>query len=638
MNNYRFATEEREPVRAYTPSHTSDEDLPGVSSSSLGDKSYRLFSFRKEGRSWVNSICTESRISENDIKKRAKRPRKPTHGVEHQLERMSPPRRSAIEELLEKTNRKDPDGLNWDIVAIDNDKPDLTKRTGEVTAFSVILARVNAVRQGTNSVSRERRRSIYRSSEEDYNVFPARRDARPYSSGRASPGAREDKNTRQSQAYMHTRSLLEEDPFGVTQLFTSDGKPVGASGPAMYANAALPPHITQDEPIGAPIQKEKTNAKKQQKAQKTDLWQTDDLNDEVIDLDALLGSTTLGGNNKSGTGKQSGGKQGGNKMAAEKLIYDDFGIDHYDDHHDDFDMPIEIIGVEKEKPRGRKQDSTWKANKQDPAMTQSKPKSKTRPLSVSIPKGQYDRREPPPEVTPAGNRKQQTYWSSRETAHSVPSDQSVLEAEYEDYSSSGSSDGFEQDWSREEAATYQPANSRYQQATNYHRRGPPSPQQPRYDAVYEQQPQPVQRRPTRAERIPSDSAVQRYSYTPQPAKRPPIISQQSAPRFVPTPTSAHPGAGPVASYAGYGYDSGMTPYPVELSRRDSVQARDAEQYMRMERDKDREIELLQRERDLARREAELHQEVARRASVSQRPGSKYNHEPRLSRRYTTYNN
>lgn len=638
MNNFRFSTEDREPARAYTPSHTSDEDLPGVSNLSLSDKSYRLFSFRKEGRSWVNSICTESRLPENDIKKRAKRQRKPTHGVDHQLERMSPPRRHAIEELLEKTNRKDPDGLSWDIAAIDNANPDLTKRTGEVTAFSVILARANAVRQGPNPVSRERRRSTYRSSEEDYNVIPNRRESRPYGSGRISP-TREDKNARQSQAYMHTKSILEEDPFGAAQLFSSDGKPVGASGSAMYGNAALPPHITQDEPIGAPVQKEKNNAKKTQKPQKTDLWQADDMNDGVIDLDALLGGTM------GGTGKKSNGKMGNPKTDFDKLIDDDFEFDHHDDHHDDFEMPMEIIGGPKEKPRGRKQAQPgWKTNTQQTAGTQPKSKSRTRPLSLSIPKGQYDRRDPPPEVISAGRRKEQPYWSSRETANSVPSDQSVLEAEYEDYSSSGSSAGFEPDWQQGDTipTTYQSADSRYQQATNYHRRGPPSPQQPRYDAAYEQQY--AQRRPPRAERFPSDSAVQRYSYTPQAAKRPPIVSQASAPRFTPTPTSAHPGIVAMSGYTNYGYDSGLTPYPAEvgnpngLRRRDSVQAQDAEHYMRREREQAREIELLQRERDLARREAELHQEVARRASVSQRPGSKYNHEPRLNRRYTTYNN
>lgn len=622
MNNYRFSTEDREPMRAYTPSHTSDEDLPGLSNLSLNDRTHRLFSFRKEGRSWVNSVCTESRLSENEIKKRAKRPRKTTHGVDHQLEKMSPPRRHAIDELVEKTNRTDPNGLIWDVIAIDNDVPDLTKRTGEVTAFSVILARATTAGQRTNSIPRERRRSTYRSSEEEYNITPSRREAKPYGSGRVSP-TRDDKKARQSQTYMHTQSILEDDPFGSNQLFSSDGKPVGASGSAMYTNAALPPHITQDEPIGAPLAKEKNNNnnKKSQKNQKSDPFNTDDLNDEVIDLDALLGSSTL-----DGTGK----------------LIDDFEADHHDDHHHhDFD-PIEIVGGQREKPRGRKQGETgWKTNNsRESAYMQPKSKSRTRRLSLSIPKGQYDRREPPAEVTPAGRRKQQTYWSSRETAHSVPSDQSVLEAEYEDYSSSCSSEGFEPDWQRGGAtyATYQPADSRYPQATNYHRRGPPSPQHARYDATYEQTY--AQRRPSRSERFPSDSAVQRFSYTPQAAKRPPIVSQQSAPRFVPTPTSAHPGAGAMTSYGAFGYDtgSGMTPYPGEIRRRDSVQAQDAEHYMRLERDKDREIELLQRERDLARREAELHQEVARRASVSQRPGNKYSHEPRLSRRYTTYTN
>lgn len=74
--------------------------------------------------------------------------------------------------------------------------------------------------------------------------------------------------------------------------------------------------------------------------------------------------------------------------------------------------------------------------------------------------------------------------------------------------------------------------------------------------------------------------------------------------------------------------------------------------MASERDKDQEIQRLQwerdmarSERDLARKEAELHQAIARQASVSIRSsrrdrdregggGSRYTHEPRLSRRYT----
>jgi len=81
-------------------------------------------------------------------------------------------------------------------------------------------------------------------------------------------------------------------------------------------------------------------------------------------------------------------------------------------------------------------------------------------------------------------------------------------------------------------------------------------------------------------------------------------------------------------------------YPSELQqqqsrrRRDSLQAQQAEIYMRDDRERTREMELLEGERDVARREAELHQEIARRASTREgQRASRYTYEPRSSRRY-----
>ena len=636
MESYGFPVEHREPNnRAYTP-HTSDEEFPGLSSLSLNDRSYRLYSLKKDGQSWIKSICQESKLSENEIRKRAKQPRKASHSVESQLDKMSEARRHTIEDLLERTNQSDVNGYRWDIVAIINDKPEYTKRTGQVAAFSVILARVSptTTRRDSNPVSRERRRSIYRAPEDDYSAIP-RRESRPYSRVNTSP-TRDDRAARQSQSYRQSQSILEEDPFGNNPLFSQDGKPVGASVFDKFSGASLPPHIAKDEPIGATIQSEKSKKNKASKADK---------NDDIIDIDALLGESGI-----LPTKSKKGGK-----------LIDPFEAD---DHHDDFEFPgafpSDPFAEPKEKQRGRKQqvEQPWLPSNQNPmgwGRSKSKSKSKTRGLSVEIPKGNY--RPVGPEITTAGNRKNQTYWTSHNsaTASSIPSDASVLEAEYEEYSSSASSHDFE-DYKQQRSAhpmggqSYMPATStgRYERPTNYHRRGPPSPRQNRYNGTLDYEPEHgfgnmnmhPQRRPSFKERHTSDGAMQRYSYQPTSGmQRPAIITQPNVPRFTPSmPMSAHPGTMSAHPNVYNTFDSAMTPFPSDLQhgRREQVTAAHAELYIAKEQHRDREMELLQRERDLARREVEMHQEFARRTSNAGRSGSsRYNHEPRLNRRNTS---
>jgi len=600
MADLDYHAEERGPTRVYTPSLDSEEELVPNSSLTLSERNYRLFSFKKEGRSWANALCSESTLSETEIRKRAKRTKKPTHSVDQQLEKMSLPRRMAIEDLLDRTHRRDPDGDRWDIVTIDNDKPEWTKRTGEVLAFSVILARLNPTRQRTGSISQDRRRSSFRSSPQREYAVPNRRGSKSYHA-RQSP-TRENGSGRLSQSFKNSQTILEDDPFGNANLFSNDGKPINPEGSAPFTNCGLPPHIPLDEPIGAKPQKDKHDKfkNKKDKANK---------DDDIVDLDALLGNVTLD----------------------DDVLVTPLDNDHHghDEHHGgafDFDSPIQVIGDDR--PRGRKRaDSGWgeKTPKRGMSGNRSKSKSKPRGPPIQIPKDDYGR--PIPDITPGGRRNRQAYWGSHgsATTPSIHSDQSVLEAEYEEYSSSGSSAGYEDVWRN----AYMPSDGRYPRATRDHRRGPPSPQHPRYSEIPE--PYIFSSRPRR-ERYASDTAITPYKYTTtaQTANRPPLITQHTAPRFAPTPTSAHPAT------ADYNYSSGLVPFPHETQqptyhrRRESLQAVEAQLYMQ----RDREIELLQRERDVARREAELHQEEVRKATVRTGGSSKYTHEPRLSRRYT----
>lgn len=621
MSSFGYSTENRGPARDYTPSN-SDEDLPQLSGLSLNDKSYRLFSFRKDGRSWVNAVCTESSLSSSDIKKKAKRPRKASHSVEAQLDKMSPPRRNAIEDLLDRTIQKDINGDEWEVVAIDNDKPEWTKRTGEVTAFSVILGKVSLARQRTNSNSQERlRRSTYLPSSQEF-VVPGRRGSKSYNQTRTSPTRDSRGVNKQNQSYRNSQSILEQDPFGNAQLFSQDGKPITTSGTAVFNNAGLPPHIQQEEPIGAPpkFKKEKANEGKVKKSKAAK-------DGDTIDLDALLGLSGLGGN---------GDLLGGHVLDDHRDVHDIH--DDHDDHLDHgFESPIEIFGAHDEGTRGRKQYAKgWGEKTPKGGLSRSKSKSKPRRPSLHIPKD--DSRRSIPDVTPGNKRRSQPYWGSHgsATTPSIRSDQSVLEAEYEEYSSSGSSGGgFGGEWQ----GSYMPNDGRYQKATNYHRAGPPSPQQGRYEPVTVGDRGYIPaRRPSRVERYATEGAVTRYGYRGQAQQRPPIISQHSAPRFTPTPTTAYPMSAHPNNQLGSAYpsayntlDSALTPFPSEMHTHDSLQQQHAELYMRKEEHNAREMELLKRERDLAIREAEMHQEIARRRSVGR---SKYNHEPRLSRAYT----
>lgn len=615
MADRGYASEERVSARVYTPSMDSDDDSQHVSSLSLGDRDYRLFQFRKEGRSWANNLCTESTIPEIEIKKRARRTKKPTHNVDQQLAKMSPPRRMAIDDLLDRIHRKDPDHEQWEILTIDNDSPEWTKRNGEVLAFSVILARIGAVetRQRTGSISQDRRRSSYLSSRREY-AEPERR--RPKSYHQQSPD-RNRRSPRRGETPRRSQTVLEDDPFGSTPLFSNDGKPVNPQGSAAFTNAGLPPHIQPDEPLGAKPQKQD----KQNKPKKSKKGQDND----VIDLNALLGNASLGGD-------------------VDDLLDGD-PHDDREEHDFDFDNPIEVLGEHESKPRGRKRaDSGWGEKTPKRGLSRSKSKSKPRRPSIHIPKdARYGR--PIPEVTTAGGRRrQQHYYGSHgsATTPSIHSDQSILEAEIEEYSSSGSSAGWQEAHSHEYSSRCMPADGRYVKATKDHRRGPPSPQQMRYEiaADYDYVPQSATpRRPAPQERFPSDGVIERYNhtYTPISATRPPLITQHSAPRFAPMTT--YPAMSP------YNYEPGLTPFPGEMvqatpapgimRRRDSMQVQDAQLYMQRSSDKDREIELLQRERDLARREAEMHLETARRASV-RTSTPKYNYEPRMMPRDRRY--
>ncbi|KAK5092660.1 hypothetical protein LTR70_006730 [Exophiala xenobiotica] len=596
-----YASEDREPTGVFTPSVDSDDDMQHIAGRPLplGERNYRLFQFRKEGRSWANApLSTESTMSESEIKKRARRAKKPTHTVDHQLDKMSAPRRMAIEDLLDDVQRRDRDGDRWDIVAIDNDSPERTKRTGEVLAFSVTLARVgaNTTRQRTGSLSQNRRTSAYLSPDLEY-AGPERRRPKSYYAQQSSilETREQRRSPRRSDTVRRSQPIFEDDPFGSTQLFSGDGKPVNPQGSAAFTNGGLPPHIPLDEPIGAKPQKQE----KQNKSKKSKKGQDDD----VVDLDALLGNTGLGGD-------------------PDDVVL----LDDHDDQDLRFDSPIEVFSEKESKSRGRKRaDSGWHEKAPKRGVSRSKSKSKPRRPSIHIPNDDRYARPHIPEVIPAGGRRRQpAYWGSHgsATTQSIHSDQSVLEAEYEEYSSSGSSAGWQEAHPHEYSGHYMPADGRYVKATKDHRRGPPSPQYARYDLAVDQGyvPQSATHRRPRQERFPSDGAIQRYShtYTPVAATRPPLIMQHSAPRF--TPIAAHPA---------YTYDTGITPYPSDMvaatpapmpdvmRRRESMQAHEAQLYMQRGQDRDREVELLQRERDVARREAEMHHEIARR--VSERP-------------------
>ena len=665
-----YASEDRVPTRPYTPSGSEDE-MEHFSEPSFAERDYRLFQFRKEGRSWAQNLCTESTTSETEIKKRAKRNKKPTHNIDQKLAKMSPPRRHAIEDLLDRIHRKDLDRDQWEIVSIDNENPEWTKRNGEVLAFSVILARVGAstTRQRTASMSQNRRTSAYLSPERDYAV-PERRRPKSY---HQSHDTRDRRSPRRSDTFRKSDAILEDDPFGSAPLFSNDGKPVNATGSAPFNNSGLPPHIPIDQPIGAKSHKQdqqdsewydSVGGNSQKQGKQNNEWydsvggnsqkqgkQNNDWydsvggnsqkqgkqkkskkpkkgqDDDIVDLDALLGTTGLG---SDGDDLLNGG--------------------HHDDHeeHDlDFDSPIEVIGDHETKSRGRKRaDSGWHETTPKQGMSRSKSKSKPRRPSLHIPRDEKYRRAIPEVTTASGGRRQQRYYGSHgsATTPSIHSDQSVLEAEYEEYSSSGSSAGWQEAHQQDWPGQYMPTSGRYTPATKAHRRGPPSPQHVRYESAdHGYIPQSATtRRPPRQERFPSDGALQRYSFTPVAATRPPLIMQHSAPKF--TPMSAHPAT------SMYTYDAGITPFPGEmvattplsvpsaLHRRDTAQEHAAQLYMQRDQETAREIELLQRERDLARREAEMHHEFARRASV-RTSTSKYNHEPRLmprERRYSEY--
>lgn len=686
---YNF--EPRDTKRVYTPSLDSDEDLPRLSNLDISDKSYRLFSFRKDGRSWAQSQCSEVVLPETEIKTRAKRVKKPKHTVDAQLEKMSIPRKNAIDDLLDDVKRRDPNGDQWDIVAIENDKPELTKRTGEVVSFSVILAKTPLARSSTKPVSQERRRSFISPTQEF--AVPARRGSKSYNT----QGPVLERSSRQSQSYKNSQAILEDDPFGNKSLFSADGKPLDPLGSNPYTKSGKLADAVLGEPFGAK-QSKGLKEKPGKKANKPK-------DDGLIDLDALLG---LSSSNQP-------------DLLGDPL---DDNHQHYDQgHHSDGygnDSPIEIeIDDHNPNSRGRKRNDSGYASKtpkRSPPGNKSKSKSKSRGLSVNIP-GQWptpnlgsdpldtpkysarpveiishDKYNPRPsearprdkyaprpvDVTSAGRRRHQPYHSSKISTETAPSarsysDHSLIEAEYEEYSSSGTSEGIsphehdldphhEQhpaDW----RSSYTQPDGRYTRATRDHRRGPPSPQHTRYEpdpVSYTSVTSPTRtsstRRP-RSERFISDGAIQPYVYNTPSSARPTIINQPS--RFDPY------GPIPQSATSLYNHESTL-PYPSELER---TRTRDAERYMSLtsDHDKDQEIERLQwerdmarRERDLARSEAEMHQEIARRASVSigggrererrermigdvsSRDGrsdasgrsGRYTHEPRLSRRYT----
>ena len=620
MADHGHHAEERGPTRVYTPSFDSDEEVMRGSARPLTDNNYRMYDFSKEGRSWAQPIVKESQMRDAEIKKRAQKVKKPTHSVPQQLEKMSPPRRNAVYDLVHRVERSDLEGDKWEIVAIDHTDAAYTKRTGEVRSFSVILARASANAQRTGSMSQDRRRLSFRTSPQRESVIPNRRGSKSYHSNQ-SPDRDGRRRPSHSQSYKTSQTILEDDPFG-NPLFSTEGKPINAHGSAPFVNAGLPPHIPLDEPIGAKKDIPKDKFKKQK-------GMTDD---DAIDVDALLGGLNFKDNPDL--------MDFPDKPKKSRKIPGSFDDDI-----------VEIIDGDDILPRGRKSrdkqyhgDKTPKHRRSRSRGARSRSKSKSRPRrpSIHIPRSYEDSR-PVQEIT--SKRRSKNYYDSRGsfTTGSVTSDPSILEAEYEDYSSSGSS-AYEIDPYATIAGEYR--------VKNYHRRGPPSPEQ-RYEELYprDRQYSTSTRRPQRVERMLSDTAVTRYTGQIPRSGRPREAVINQAPRFVPA-LSAHQGT--------YSYGQGMTPYPGDRERiqaddaaayivqrggiepRSALEVRnragisDYDRYERSERDfeeRDREIELLHRERDVARREAELHQEFARRASV--RPGtSKYTHEPRLQRRYT----
>jgi len=146
--HYRTSTASLQaPASAREISVIFKDDLAKPCTFAREDTQHRIFFLSKEGPDWTQSTCSESLMPTSQIKDRIKRgptkskPKK--QNIELTLKKLEPRRRYISEYLLQKVNHYDPFGHKWTIVAIDDENSHLTRRTGEVAIFSVILAKAS---------------------------------------------------------------------------------------------------------------------------------------------------------------------------------------------------------------------------------------------------------------------------------------------------------------------------------------------------------------------------------------------------------------------------------------------------------------------------------------------------------------
>lgn len=225
---------------------------------------YRMFDFRKTGPQWKDGAkLSESSLSETEIKTRIEKPSRTKPSISERIDSMSEGRRDALDRMMTHLYATGSPEDDWTIVAIKDSIVQVPNKQADVRAFSVIVRRVASSKPRSKSyVSDGSKRGSFVSSgsrgsfvQAEHASAAERRKSRvstAYDYGSAALGTSSQSppssgsGRRQSRGY--SQSIIEDDPFAVTPIFTQQGKPLDLLSNTAYGKHDLPPPIPRAPP------------------------------------------------------------------------------------------------------------------------------------------------------------------------------------------------------------------------------------------------------------------------------------------------------------------------------------------------------------------------------------------------------
>jgi hypothetical protein len=223
-------------------------------------QNYLYYRLAKTGDDWSSIVKDTISAPIDQIEKKARKGSKGVAGeVLEQMTRMGRLRRDQIEQAVQSANARSPDA-HWEVVYIKARKNQKRSGNWEVPEMDIILAKTKARPSARTKTSS----SVEVVSIKDVDAKGGKQ--KKY----VDDGYKQKKYVDDGYSRGRKDSVLEplEDPINNLALFDHDGRPRNEFGPIHFNNAGLPPQISREKPLGAPLAHKEDKPDKRDKSRK----------------------------------------------------------------------------------------------------------------------------------------------------------------------------------------------------------------------------------------------------------------------------------------------------------------------------------------------------------------------------------